>query len=357
MKTTKLIALTKFTALTALTRKHMKTNWKLAVIGLSLLASLSSLASEKVTVDNFVRAETDMTLARYARQGAFGKIFHIRQPTPIDKQDVIRMNRDTLYSAAIFDLTEPVTILKPDSAGRFQSMLVVNQDHSMLPVEHGAGEFVLTKENAGTRYVFVIFRTFLDANDPADIKAANAMQDKIAVRQKHPGKFEIPDWDEASLKKVRDAVNVLAATRTSAKGMFGDKAKLNPISHLLGAAYGWGGNPEAAAMYDFVVPPRNDGRTAYAVTVKDVPVDGFWSITVYNKDGFMEKNDQNVYSYNNVTAQKNADGGITINFGAGPGAINNIPITPGWSYAVRMYQPKPEIINGSWSFPKAQSAK
>ena len=90
--------------------------------------------------------------------------------------------------------------------------------------------------------------------------------------------------------------------------MFGDKAKLNPISHLLGAAFGWGGNPEEAAVYDNVVPPKNDGKIPYRVTVKEVPVDGFWSITVYNKDGFMEKNDQNVNSYNNVTAKKDADG-------------------------------------------------
>ena len=71
----------------------------------------------------------------------------------------------------------------------------------------------------------------------------------------------------------------------------------------------------------------------------------------------MEKNDQNVYSYNNVTAKKNPDGSITINFGGGPETINNLPITQGWNYAVRMYQPKQEIINGTWNFPKAQSVK
>lgn len=328
-----------------------------AAAGMLLVGCISSFASEMVTVDNFVRAETDMTLARYVSQGAFGKFLHIRQPTPIDKQDVIRMNRDTLYSAGVFDLVAPVTIMKPDSNGRFQSMMVINQDHSMLPVEHGAGEFTFTKEQIGSRYVFVLFRTFVDANDPTDIKAANALQDKIAVRQKNLGRFEIPDWDEASLKKLRDAINVLAATRTDAKGMFGDKAELKPFNHLMGTAYGWGGNPEEAAMYDNVVPTKNDGKTPYVVTVKDVPVDGFWSITVYNKDGFMERNSQNVYSYNNVTAKKNTDGSITINFGGGPGAINNLPITPGWNYIVRMYQPKQEIINGSWSFPKARPAK
>jgi hypothetical protein len=312
-------------------------------------------ASEIVTVDNFVRAETDQTLARYVKQGAFGKFLHIRQPTPIDKQDVIRMNRDTLYSVGVFDLTTPVTLVKPASQGRFQSMMVINQDHSMLPVEHGAGEFVFSKEKIGTRYMIVLFRTFVDANDPADIKVANALQDRIAVRQKNQGSFDIPDWDELSHKTVRDALNVLAATRTTAKGMFGDKTKLNPISHLLGTAFGWGGNPEEAAVYDNVVPAKNDGKTPHVLTVKNVPVHGFWSITVYNKEGYMEKAPQNVYSYNNVTAEKNSDGSITINFGGGSGAINNLPITPGWNYIVRMYQPKKVIIDGVWRFPKAQS--
>ena len=328
-----------------------------AVATTILLGANSSFASEIVTVDSFVRAETDRTLGRYVKQGAFGKFLHIRQPTPIDKQDVIRMNRDTLYSVGVFDLTVPVTILKPSPEGRFQSMMVISQDHSMLPVEHGAGEFVFTQEKVGSRYMIVLFRTFVDANDPADIKAANALQDKIIARQKDAGKFEIPDWDEASLKKVGDAIKVLASTRSSAKGMFGDKAKLNPISHLLGTAFGWGGNPEDAAMYDNVVPTQNDGKTAHAVTVKNVPVGGFWSITTYNENGYMEKNVQEAYSYNNVTAKKNTDGSITINFGGGPGAINNLPITPGWNYVVRMYQPKQEIINGSWGFPKAQPTK
>jgi hypothetical protein len=326
----------------------------LLVVG-ALLVHSAGYAAEPVTVDNFVRAETDMTLDRYVKQGAFGKFLHIRQPTPIDKQAVVRMNLDTLYSVGVFDLTTPVTIVKPESEGRFQSMMVINQDHSMLPIEHGAGEFTFTKEQIGSRYMIVLFRTFIDANDPADIKAANALQDEIAVRQETPGAFEIPEWDDASLAKVRDAIKVLAATRTDAKGMFGDKAKLDPISHLLGTAFGWGGNPEEAAMYDNAVPEKNDGKTPYVVTVKDVPVNGFWSITVYNKDGYMEKNDQNVNSYNNVTAKKNADASITINFGGGPGAINNLPITPGWNYIVRMYQPKQEIINGTWRFPKAQS--
>jgi len=330
----------------------------ITVIGIALLSATTGYASEMVTVDNFVRAETDMTLDRYVKQGAFGKFLHLRQPTPIDKQDVIRMNLDTLYSMGVFDLTEPVTIVKPETDGRFLSMQVINQDHSMLRVKHSAGEFTFTRDNIGSRYVIVLFRTFVDANDPADIKAANAVQNQIRVRQKNPGTFEIPDWDEASLLKIRDAINVLAGTRASAAGYFGDKAKLDPISHLLGTAFGWGGNPDAAAMYENVYPEKNDGKTPYTLTITEkVPVDGFVSVTVYNAEGFMQKNDQNAYSLNNVTAARNADGSVTIHFGGDPGKPNYLPITPGWNYIVRLYQPKQEILDGFWSFPNAQPVK
>jgi hypothetical protein len=322
-------------------------------VALSLAPSLA-IATEKVTVDNFVRAESDMTLKRYVDQGAFGKLLHIRQPVPIDKQNVIRMNRDTLYSLGVFDLTTPVTLTKPDPGSRFQSMSTVSEDHSIRPSEYGAGDFTLTREKIGTRYVFVIFRTFVDATNPEDIKAANALQDKIKVVQANVGSFQIPDWDEASLKTVRDAINVLAATKTDTSGMFGDKTRLNPIDHLLGTAYGWGGSPKDDSMYVNAVPSKNDGTTPYTLTVKDVPIDGFWSVTVYNAQGFMEKNDRDAYSFNNVTAKRNKDGGITIHFGGDPSNPNYLPIVKGWNYIVRLYRPQKTLLDGTSKFPDAQ---
>ena len=324
----------------------------------SILLAISPLsASEAVTVDNFVRAETDMTLKRKVDAGGFGKFNHNRKPTPIDKQNVIRMNRDTLYSGAVLDLTEPVTIIKPESKDRFQSMHIINQDHSMQPIEEGSGTFTLTQEKMGTRYIFVIIRTFIDANDPEDVKKANDLQDRIEIKQSSMGTFSIPDWDETSLVTVREAINVLASTKTSSKGLFGDKAKLNPLDHMLGTAFGWGGLPMEAAMYINVVPAENDGKKAYTLTAKDVPVDGFWSITVYNKKGFMQKNDLDAYSFNNVTAKPNEDGSITIHLGGDASQVNYLPITEGWNYIIRLYQPRQEAIDGSWTFPESKPVK
>ncbi|MFV7771607.1 DUF1214 domain-containing protein [Shewanella marisflavi] len=316
-------------------------------------AAIQCLAATQVSVDNYVRAETDMTMKNYVEKGAFGKFLHIRKPTPIDEQKVIRMNRDTIYSMGVFDLTEPMTIIKPDSKGRFQSMQVIDQDHYTLEVAYDKGEYTFTKDKVGTRYIIILIRTFVDANNPADIEAANKLQDEFMVRQMTSGSFDVPDWDEVSLTNIRETINVLAATRGSAKGMFGSKGEVDPVSHLLGTAYGWGGNPEKAAFYETVTPEKNDGKTPYTLTISEkVPVDGFVSITVYNAKGFMEKNKFNAYSVNNVTAKRNNDGSVTIHFGGDSSATNYLPITPGWNYVVRLYKPQPQIVEGFWTFPK-----
>jgi len=327
----------------------------LTLVTLGLLScSSGAIAAETVSVDNFVRAETDMTMRRYESQGGFGKFLHVRQPTPLDKQNVIRMNRDTLYSIGIFDLTEPVTITKP-ATDRWQSMMLVSQDHSIPPAIYAAGPHTITREQIGTRYVVVIFRTLVNANDPADIKLANQVQDQITIEQANAGSLDVPDWDEASLTKVRDAINVLGSTLTDTSDMLGIKSELPPIHHLIGTAMGWGGNPKHDASYINGVPARNDGTVNYAVHVKDVPVDGFASITVYNKKGFMEPNDLGINSINNLTAVADPNGGATIHFGGcDDGRVNCIPISDGWNYIVRLYQPQQAFFDKTWVFPDPQ---
>ena len=181
------------------------------------------------------------------------------------------------------------------------------------------------------------------------------MQDAIKASQQSAGKFEIPNWDPVSQKKVRDALLVLGSTMSDFKGAFGTKNEVDPIRHLIGAAAGWGGNPVKAAIYLNVTPPNNDGKTIYRLTVKDVPVDGFWSVSVYDAAGYYEKNPYNAYSLNNITAKKSDDGAIAIQFGGCDGKIPNcLPIVAGWNYTVRLYRPKPEIVSGKWTFPPPQ---
>ena len=165
----------------------------------------------------------------------------------------------------------------------------------------------------------------------------------------------MPDYDAASFDTTRNAVLTLSRGLTAFAGAFGRKDDVDPVKHLLGTASGWGGLPEHEAFYINVDPGFPTGE--YQVTVGEVPVDGFWSISVYNADGFFEANDRNAYSVNNITAAPNVDGTITVHFGGcGDDRPNCIPITDGWNYAVRLYQPRPAVLDGSWTFPAAQPA-
>jgi hypothetical protein len=325
---------------------------------LAFAVSASAQSTIPVTVDNFIRAESDFYMGNAVKEGGLGKLFHRREPASVDQQPVIRINRDTLYSTGVFDLDAgPVTITMPDAGKRFMSLMTVNEDHYVTGVYYGPGVRKLTRQNVGTRYVTAAFRTLVDPADPKDVAQVHALQDAIKASQPGgPGKFEVPNWDPASQSKVRDALLVLASASSGFKRAFGSKGEVDPIHHLIGTAAGWGGNPDKDASYASFSPAKNDGKTVYRLTVPaKVPVEAFWSISLYNAKGYFEKNPQNAYSVNDITAQKNADGGVTIQFGGCDGKIPNcLPIMDGWNYTVRMYRPRAEILSGKWKFPEAQ---
>jgi hypothetical protein len=249
-----------------------------------------------------------------------------------------------------------VTITLPDAGDRFMSMHLITEDQYTPPAIYDSGPHTFTREMIGTRYLLVAVRTLVNPNDPADIEEARALQDSIMVQQPEgPGEFEVPNWDPVSQKKIRDALLVLATTVTDTSRAFGAADEVDPVQRLIGAASAWGANPPRDATYLNFVPERNDGVTIYKLHVGEVPVDGFWSVSLYNADGFYEPNDLNAYSLNNITSQKNADGSVDIQFGGCDGVIPNcLPIMPGWNYMVRLYRPRAEILDGSWTFPAAE---
>ena len=310
-----------------------------------------------VTPENFVRAESDLNFGNIVKDGGFGKFNHRRGPASIDNQTLIRPNRDTLYSAGVFDLDAgPVTITLPNAGKRFMSMQVIDEDQYTPEVDYGAGSHTLTKEKIGTRYVLVAVRAQVNPDDPKDLEAVHSLQDAIKADQPGgPGKFQTPQWDQTSQKTVRDGLLMLATALPDTKGMFGPRGAVDSLRHLIGAASAWGGNPEKDALYLNVVPDKNDGNTVYRLNVKDVPVDGFWSISVYNAKGYFAPNPQNAYTLNNITAKANADGSIPVQFGGCDGKVENcLPTPPGWNYLVRLYRPRAEVLDGRWTFPEAK---
>ena len=304
-----------------------------------------------VTVDNFVRAETDrMFAALQAEAGGVNRLRHNRTPTPVEHQPVIRMNRDTLYSAAIVDLSDGATVTVPDGGDRYVSVMVVNQDHYINRILHDPGEYTLTVEEFDTPWVGIAARILVDPADDDDLTTVNVLQDQITVVARSSRPFEMPDYDKDSFDGTRRAVLELAKHLGSFDHGFGSKQEVDPMRHLIGTAAGWGGLPDREARYISVEPGLPVGE--YQLTVRDVPVDGFWSISLYNADGFFEANDRDAYSVNNITATPNADGSVTVQFGGcGDGHPNCLPIMDGWNYTIRLYRPRSEVLDGSWTFP------
>src|SRR6516165_9395397 len=138
--------------------------------------------------------------------------------------------------------------------------------------------------------------------------------------------------------------------------MFGaNENEVDPVRHLIGTALLWGGLPEKDALYLPVTPARNDGVTIHKLTIKDVPVDDFWLISVYNPEGYLEPNQYTACAENNITAKKDTDDTVAIQFGGCDGEIPNcLPIMKDWNYTVRLFRPRPELLNGAWRFPEAQ---
>ena len=72
---------------------------------------------------------------------------------------------------------------------------------------------------------------------------------------------------------------------------------------------------------------------------------------MHKRKQISQKNQYDAYSLNSITAKKNADGSVAIQFGGCDGKIVNcLPTMSGWNYMVR----RPEILEGGWKFPEAQ---
>ncbi|WP_205791393.1 DUF1254 domain-containing protein [Microbacterium sulfonylureivorans] len=305
-----------------------------------------------VNADNFARAETDRMFADIQREaGGVNTFRHNREPASIDAQTVIRLNRDTLYSFAIVDLSDGATVVVPDAGDRYLSVMIVDHDHYVRGVIHEAGEHDIVALAPDTDYVLVAARTLVDPDDPADLANVAEIQDALRLDVGSAVDFVSPEYDPGSLDATRNALLALAAGLRSFDRTFGARDEVDPVRHLIGTAAGWGGLPVSEASYVGVDPQLPVGF--YDLTMHDVPVDAFWSVSVYNAAGYFEPTPEARYTVNSVTGVRDEDGAVTVHFTPPGGATepNSIPLPEGWNYLIRLYRPRPAFADGEWHVP------
>jgi hypothetical protein len=131
------------------------------------------------------------------------------------------------------------------------------------------------------------------------------------------------------------------------------------------ALFGLGANQLVDAIYPQLLTDSNGkpltGAGNYVLhfdKAKLPPVDAFWSLTLYDKDGFPVPNSLNRANLSSwMPLKSNSDGSIDLYFqAASPGQdkeANWLP-TPkqgAWNLTMRLYAPRPTIANGTWSPP------
>lgn len=316
-----------------------------------------------LTSENYATAETQSLfagpyismIAKATCSPGMGVLMHERAPSDPNHRAFARVNFDTLYSWVLLDLTSPATITMPETGGRYQSAQVLNEGHWMPFVVTEPGSFTLTRENAGTRYVLVGFRTQMNMQDPDDILAANKLQDLIQVEQAEPGEMVFTDrWDKEAIMAMRKELQILRDEKGyKSEDMFGKQGEIDHDLNNVGVAIGWGGQPKEGAVYLFYTPDSSEHQT---LTLIDVPHadNAFWSITVYDEDGFVNSDPFNM---NSSFAKQEANGDTVLNFGGDASADNYLPVYPGWNATLRIYTAQGNYFDGSWVRPELQPAE
>ncbi|MGA8890464.1 MAG: DUF1254 domain-containing protein [Anaeromyxobacteraceae bacterium] len=310
----------------------------------------------EVTPETYIRAETDRNFQNFlGLTGGVNRFFHIRKPTPLDKQTVIRMNLDTLYSGAVVDTSKGATITIPEvPAGRFISAQVVDNDHYCPATFYEAGTHRIESD---TRYAAVIVRIqVFDPKDPAEVALVNGLQDGLVLQAGSAEPLPPSKWEPKSLQALTDRYNEEAKALAGFKGLMGRRGKVDEARRHLVAAAGWGLNPDEDATY-FMYAGEHDAAKAYVATYPVPETRAFWSITVYGADGYMKSENAIL---NSSSAKLNPDGTFTAHFGSKAlcGDVpNRLDVTPGWNFVMRVYRPGPSVLDGSYVLPAATPMK
>jgi len=318
-------------------------------LGTSAIAKEASIANTAdkipVTLKNYKVAESDVSFSGTIKLGGVNKLIHLPvKEFDLSKQVVVRMNQDTVYSGAVVDVSKGATITLPKTDGRYMSAMMVQNDHYVNDVFIGEGTYEI-KSDIDSDFVSVNIRTEINMNDPEDIKKVVALQEAIKLDVKGDKVFKQPNYDLAQLEKLRVKLANEALALGSLNNMQGARGTVDDHLHLLGTAVGWGLLPDANARYIGYVPEGDDATGCYRANYKIPPFNdpGFFSITMYDAEGWMF-NEKAILNKNNITF--NEDGSFDANFGeCGKDAKNNLPITKGWNFILRVYEPKLDQLN------------
>lgn len=323
------------------------------------VASVAGCASPpvKVTADTFARADVDATFQNIVADVGPNRFRHDRSLIPLDKQPAVTMNRDTIYSLGIFHAPKGTILTLPKSKdGRYQSAMILQNDHYIDQVFYGAGRHEIV---SATEFVGIAIRTQVDPSDPEDVRYVNVLQDQITVSWPEGTQvksFRPGNWDPASLKAMRAHYQEKAKSLPNLNGTSGARGKVDPELQRMGVAVALGLLPPQDAVYIYKDYGLS-GSKCYRATYTPPPFGdkGFYSLTMYGADKYLKDEESHL---SNKRLKFNPDGTFTVHYGsaAACGAVANRLNTPtdNWYLGMRVYRPAQAVIDGKYDLPRPE---
>ena len=306
-----------------------------------------------VTKALYPRAETARQILEAQSMVGVNKFLHIPTLTPTERQPVVRMNRDAYYSKAVVNVSEGATITLPDvPEGAYMSMQPVTEDHRPQPMSYGPGTYELATHTGS--HLIVLIR--LDSNFSPE--QARKHQRDIVITAGSDKPFYTEQYEQSSFYQVENQLKADLMGLVKREGPLALSTSLfssptdetrglyTPEKNQVAAAIGWGGALAKDNIYE--TSPGFPATGCYQLTFEDPNNKHFWSITVYNKAGFMFSDTANVNSYH---AKANADGTYTASLGCGQQSINNLPIKNDsgvFSFTARHYGPSERVLKDGY---------
>lgn len=291
----------------------------------------------------YINAESRAFMADFLGRSGLNKFFHFTGLTKAADHWVVSPNNDTIYSLAVVNTRNGFTLELPDVGDRFISTQIITEDHMTPFYLYGGGAREFSADDFETDFVVIGIRMGTDGT-PEDVKKVTG---ELQPQYRIVGAATADDlkgFDKATLEKVRAALLVAYSKLPNSFGAMkkrvGDVDDWEYFTYVTAGA--WGLSADENAMYAAGGPADAKGGVCYTATFPKVPVEAFFSITMYGPEKYLMTDKDNIVSSNQGVVT-NDDGSFEVAFGSEKcrKLAPNFAAAPedGWSFLMRAYRP------------------
>lgn len=306
-----------------------------------------------MTAQEYINQEGIWFADNFARNYKLGlsNFHHFGELANKDTRWVVSPSIDHIYSMGVVDTSEPFTIVLPENDGKLVTLHLQDMNHTQPFYKVGAGTYHFTPEMFDTQYILVGLRFATDGSEENVRRITEQLHSQVEIIGGGTDLAGLPKPDTEAMQKVRAALmaeyDKLEDTYDTVQYRIQDVPNWEKMTYTVAGAFGLS-TPDTA-MYPPYALKNAKGGQCYQATYEAPQTTnemGYYSITVYNAEGYLMANEYNIVSTNQGMTH-NEDGTFTVVFGGmdckkhTQGNKANFAYTPedNWSFLMRVYQP------------------